>query len=70
MNGAIFGYCGFVPHTPVELAFARAEENDARHSRIRGRIALASRKTQDAKDQSEPMKGANDASTRQINQNW
>jgi hypothetical protein len=57
MDGTQFGYCGFVPHTPTELAFARAEENDDMNKRVEAMLDEACRYTPVAKDQSEPMKG-------------
>lgn len=55
MYGTQFGYCGFVPHTPTELAFARAEENDARGCRVKGRVNVCCWEDPVAKDQTEPM---------------
>ena len=55
MDGTRFGYCGFMPHTPTELAFARAEENDAMHERVLEMIDEACLATAEAKVQSEPM---------------
>lgn len=54
MGGTQFGYCGFVPHSPTELAFARAEENDDLHRRVSVMLDKACKLTQVAKDQSEP----------------
>lgn len=57
MFGSQFGYCGFVPHTSTELAFARAEENDALHEKVEAMIDEARQVAQEAKVQSEPKKG-------------
>lgn len=55
MNGTQFGHCGFVPHTPTELAFARAEEDDAMHERVETMLGKACKATRVAKDQKGPM---------------
>lgn len=56
MTDPRFGYLGFVPHTPTELAFARTEENDARDSRVRAMIKNACRDAPVSKGLSGPMK--------------
>jgi hypothetical protein len=55
MNGARFGYCGFAPHSPTELAFVRAEENDALHERVETMLDKACKAALVAKDQKGPM---------------
>lgn len=55
MDGSRFGYCGFVPHTPTELAFARAEENDALHEQVMAMLDDAFLDAQMTKGQTEPM---------------
>jgi hypothetical protein len=54
VDGARFGYCGFVPRTPTELAFARTEESDAMKDHIAEMIDDACLETQAAKVQVDP----------------
>lgn len=56
MDGTRFGYCGFMPHTPTELAFARSEANDDLNERVAAMLDEACLATKMAKDQSEPMR--------------